>query len=573
MERVWRSAPLAALHVRAEPDGLLLEPNEAALRWAARHAVSDADWHVLASHQLSPEAPARVTLGLGSPAQQIDCHRIELAEGQWLFWLAPPPEPAGDAIPQQSLADRTQLVAEIMGVGFWTRDLDTGIGAWDEQMYRIHRRSPALGPPGNDEWITQYVHPDDRQRAIDMRRQATVAWLPSVDVIFRACDENGRPRWVHSWTRRVLRDGRRLAFGMHVDVTDRELERSVLERERARMQFAVEAAALGIWERSADGKRSYWNETMYRLRDLDPADPRPIDELAAAVAHPQDLARLEVMSRQHLVDGTPYRFEFRVRAADGRWRWLGTRGSALRDVHGRLVGLAGINIDITDRKQADELRLLNERAQQASRDKSTFLARVSHELRTPMNAVLGFTQLLSDDPVSPPSPTQLARLQCITDAGRQMMTLVDELLDLARQDGAAPATPMPPAPTVLGPLRVLCVEDNPVNLLLVRELLAQRPGVRLFEAVDGRSGIEAALADPPDLLLLDLQLPDMPGLQVLQRLRGEPSLAGCRFVALSADAMPAHIAKALSQGFDDYWTKPIDFAQFLAGIDRLTAGR
>jgi CheY-like chemotaxis protein len=339
------------------------------------------------------------------------------------------------------------------------------------------------------------------------------------------------------------------------------------------MQFAVEAAALGIWERSVDGKRYCWNETMYRLRDLDPADPRPIEELAAAVAHPEDLARLEAMARQHLVDGTPYRFEFRVRAADGGWRWLATRGNALRDVHGRLVGLAGINIDITDRKQADELRLLNERAQQASRDKSTFLARVSHELRTPMNAVLGFTQLLSDDPASPPSPTQLARLKCIADAGRQMMTLVDELLDLARQDGTAPGVPLPPAPTSMAPLRVLCVEDNPVNLLLVRELLAQRPGVRLFEAVDGRSGIDAALAEPPDLLLLDLQLPDMPGLQVLQRLRGEPSLAACRFVALSADAMPAHIASALSQGFDDDWTKPIDFAKFLAGIDRLMAGR
>jgi len=190
-----------------------------------------------------------------------------------------------------------------------------------------------------------------------------------------------------------------------------------------------------------------------------------------------------------------------------------------------------------------------------------------------MNAVLGFTQLLADDPLSPPSGTQQARLQRIAEAGRQMMTLVDELLDLARQDGLAAGTPLPPAPAVTTPLRVLCVEDNPVNLLLVRELLAQRPDVRLHEAVDGRSGIDAALSDPPDLMLLDLQLPDMSGLEVLRRLRAEPSLAGCRIVALSADAMPTHIAGALREGFDDYWTKPIDFAKFLAGIDRLAAER
>jgi len=118
---------------------------------------------------------------------------------------------------------------------------------------------------------------------------------------------------------------------------------------------------------------------------------------------------------------------------------------------------------------------------------------------------------------------------------------------------------------------VLYVEDNPVNLQLVRELLGMRPAVRLRTAETGQAGIAAARAEVPDLLLLDLQLPDMHGLQVMRALRELPALARCRIVALSADAMPEHVSQAMAAGFDDYWTKPIQFDRFLAGIDRLAS--
>lgn len=122
-----------------------------------------------------------------------------------------------------------------------------------------------------------------------------------------------------------------------------------------------------------------------------------------------------------------------------------------------------------------------------------------------------------------------------------------------------------PAPS----LHVLCVEDNPVNLQLVRELIALRPTVRLRTAEDGLSGVAAAQAEPPELVLLDIQLPDIDGLEVMRRLRSAPSTAGCRIVALSADAMPQRISAALSAGFDDYWTKPIQFDVFLGHLDAM----
>jgi CheY-like chemotaxis protein len=91
--------------------------------------------------------------------------------------------------------------------------------------------------------------------------------------------------------------------------------------------------------------------------------------------------------------------------------------------------------------------------------------------------------------------------------------------------------------------------------------------VRLRTAADGHRGIEQALASPPDVLLLDIHLPDIDGFEVLRRLRAEPALAGCAFIGLSANAMPADVRHALDKGFDDYWTKPIDFTRFLAAID------
>ncbi|HVK32451.1 MAG TPA: ATP-binding protein [Burkholderiaceae bacterium] len=128
----------------------------------------------------------------------------------------------------------------------------------------------------------------------------------------------------------------------------------------------------------------------------------------------------------------------------------------------------------------------------------------------------------------------------------------------------APA-PVPPA------LDVLCIEDNAVNLLLVAQMVALRPRMRLHTAQDGRSGIERALAVRPHVVLLDLQLPDMEGLEVLRRLRHEPALANTRLIALSANALPDDIARARRAGFDDYWTKPIHVDRFLAGLDVLAS--
>jgi len=142
----------------------------------------------------------------------------------------------------------------------------------------------------------------------------------------------------------------------------------------------------------------------------------------------------------------------------------------------------------------------------------------------------------------------------------------------AQRSPADPAEAAPPkahAEAGLAPFDVLYIEDNELNVLLVRELVALRPHVRLHIAVDGRSGIARSRELCPRAVLIDLELPDIDGWTVLRALRADPALAGTRCIALSANAMPEDIARARRSGFDDYWTKPIDFAQFLGGLDGL----
>lgn len=115
---------------------------------------------------------------------------------------------------------------------------------------------------------------------------------------------------------------------------------------------------------------------------------------------------------------------------------------------------------------------------------------------------------------------------------------------------------------------VLCIDDNPVNLKLIAQMLGMRPGVRLITAHLPELGIELALAHRPDLILLDINMPGMDGYQVLKILQAEPRLKPIPVVAVTANAMPRDIERGRAAGFVEYLTKPIDLGLFLATIDR-----
>jgi signal transduction histidine kinase len=114
---------------------------------------------------------------------------------------------------------------------------------------------------------------------------------------------------------------------------------------------------------------------------------------------------------------------------------------------------------------------------------------------------------------------------------------------------------------------VLYIEDNLSNLRLVEHILAFRPGVKLLSAMQGGLGLSLAQAHRPDLVLLDLNLPDLQGDEVLGRLREDPRTSDIPVVVLSADATPKQIGRLLDAGARAYLTKPLDVKQLLDTLD------
>jgi CheY-like chemotaxis protein len=134
---------------------------------------------------------------------------------------------------------------------------------------------------------------------------------------------------------------------------------------------------------------------------------------------------------------------------------------------------------------------------------------------------------------------------------------------------AARAAPVVPAAGQIDtPLRTLLyVEDNPANLTLVEEIISRRPDIRLLTAIDGERGIEIARAALPDVILMDINLPGISGIEALKYLAENPATARIPVVALSANAMAGYIETCLSAGFFRYLTKPIKIIEFMDTLD------
>ena len=136
-------------------------------------------------------------------------------------------------------------------------------------------------------------------------------------------------------------------------------------------------------------------------------------------------------------------------------------------------------------------------------------------------------------------------------------------------DAAACAPAAPPPAAALR--RILSVEDNLANSTLLEHIVGRRPAWTIAHAALGQLGLDLAQADPPDLILLDLHLPDMQGSEILQRLKAEPATRDVPVAILSADATAGQPERLTALGATAYLTKPLDVAVLLDLLDTLAA--
>jgi PAS domain S-box-containing protein len=636
---------------------------------------------------------------------------------------------------QTELMRQFELTTRAAGIGYWRVEADTRTPRWSEQTFLLHGLSPEAEALPMKEWLQRFVHAADRE--LVQRRYA--AWVqrggPNLVQEMRIVRTDGTTRHVLSYSRLEGPPGHYDFYGVLMDVTERRAAEAALHQANERAALATRGAGMGTWEQDLITGESHWDEQMWRLRGLEPRDqPLSVDERMALV-HPDDREATLRALNQATTEGRLSNLEFRVRWPDGQWRLIASRSIAVRDELGQLTRRIGVNWDITDMRNAQlasEEKLLAQRESQA---KSQFLSRMSHELRTPLNAVLGFAQLLLADGERITAETRQRRLEQIHGAGRHLLSLIDDVLDLSSLEGGemrisvqpvalrslvaetlplverqaqqhqvrlrsgelagvaladatrlrqvllnlltnavkynreggqvlveaepvdgavrlrvsdtgrgmsdaqlrqafepfnrlglenegiegtgiglaivkalvermggtvqarsspyqgsvfevslpdgsaldrnetAPAAPGLQAQPPLRPAgqhaRLLYIEDNPVNLLIVQEVMAQRPDLHLHTACDGLSGVSQARSHRPDLILVDMQLPDIDGHEVLRRLRADEATAGIPCISVSANAMPEDIERALKAGFDDYWTKPLDLRVFMHSLDTI----
>jgi CheY-like chemotaxis protein len=114
---------------------------------------------------------------------------------------------------------------------------------------------------------------------------------------------------------------------------------------------------------------------------------------------------------------------------------------------------------------------------------------------------------------------------------------------------------------------VLFIEDNPGDMKLVEQIIMRQPDIHLLTAVNGKIGMEMACSSRPDLILMDINLPDISGYKALKLLRSVPATANIPVIAISSNTLPMNIKSGIEEGFFRYLTKPIRVDEFLEAVE------
>lgn len=509
--------------------------------------------------------------------------------------------------------ERAALIARHAGIGTWETG-DTGqLVIWDEQMFRLRGLAPRAAPPSRDERLA-LLHPDDRAHVLDADPElARSAQATAYE--FRVRWPDGRYRWLASRSAPLVDAAGQAVcrVGVNWDITDHKNAETarqqalLAEREsRAKSQFLSRMshelrtplnAVLGFTQLlQIDARQQPVADQLDKLSHLRAAgerllnlvndaldlssleagtlklDLRPVP-LAQAVA--RALPRVEdsaaarhVAIRTGRLDGTALADLTRLQQVllnllsnAIKYNRVGGEVSIESLIHGDQTLL---RVRDTGRgMNADELAHLFEPFNRTGRDSegsegSGIGLTIAQALVEGMGGCVAVAS-------EPGQGTQIEIALPRADASGESPAGADGVPTGAR-GATTPASPTAPSPLSRSGL-VLYIEDNAVNVLLVEALVAQLPGLRLVSEPTGEAGVARARTLRPDLILVDMQLPDFDGIEVLRQLRAQTETADIPCIALSANAMPDDIAQALASGFDAYWTKPIRFKEFLAAMN------
>ncbi|MBV8056519.1 MAG: PAS domain-containing protein [Deltaproteobacteria bacterium] len=344
---------------------------------------------------------------------------------------------------QSQLASATTL-APASNVLFWDWDLSSGLMTWSGAIDRMFEISAPEVTITRHEWETR-IHPDDGDSLKGPIQDVIAGKIVHADLSYSVRRPDGSYERVldRVFLAPYADDSGKLIGTLNI-IGERPnhsdaMTGSMIERLQAsedRFRNFVEFLPLLAWEADADGWLIFYNQRWYEYSGTTPEQMEGWGWIS--VHDPDDLARMLKVFRQAIYTGRPWEDEFKLRRADGSFRWHLSRAMPVRDEQGRVVRWFGTNTDIHDQKMAlverEQLlraeKRLREEAEKTSHEKDEFLAMLSHELRSPLSAIFGWTELLKRQTTEDP---QLAPMVAKIKSNALVLTrLIDDLLDVSR---------------------------------------------------------------------------------------------------------------------------------------------
>jgi PAS domain S-box-containing protein len=330
----------------------------------------------------------------------------------------------------QSSEEKFRQLAENITEVFWMMNAPGTeilyIGSAYEQIWGRTCESLYKAPM---DWI-EAIYPGDREQAHETFLKQLQG--ESVDSEYRISTPDGHERWIRDRAF-PIRDGEgqiiRVA-GIAEEITERKRAEQILRNSEEKFRELAENIREVFFVMTPSGSevlyispavKEVWGLTVESLYE------NPMSWMDAI--HPDDREQAGLLAMRQL-QGELVASEYRIRASDGREKWIRARTSPIRDQSGELIRIVGIAEEVTEQKHHEqELIHARKGADAANEAKSEFLANMSHEIRTPMNGVIGITELMLDTALT---AEQRRYAEIVRDSGESLLEIINNILDFSK---------------------------------------------------------------------------------------------------------------------------------------------
>jgi len=325
----------------------------------------------------------------------------------------------------------------------------------------------------------EFIHPDDRPRVAEIFKTALdgpTGWT----IEYRIVRKDGAVRWVEARPKQVYdpATGESAVTDVIRDITDRKASDDALAESETRYRLLADNARDMIARFTPAGEITFISPASLKILGFRPEEM--IGRRAPEFIHPEDLALFRDYFVALSTAGPGAKadpLQFRCRRKNGQWVWAEGQPTLFFDADGALTGILDVLRDISVRKgMEDALEVARAEAEAAANVKAEFLSNMSHELRTPLTAVLGFSQLIAQQPELTPATRNF--VERVSSAGKALLSTVNDILDFSKLEAGQVeivVAPCAPAPLISETADIFSLQAGEKGLALRVEGLSTLP--------------------------------------------------------------------------------------------------